>query len=214
MRLLPRQTVVLVLVALAPLVAAADLAAQSTPSAQERVLTTAPARPFEAMSRTILSGRNKLLAGPSRDSLVQAVRSQVGLRYRLGAVAPGRAFDCSGLIKWALGLFDIELPRTAAQQARHGVELPKDPAHLLPGDLLYFGRGKRITHIGMYVGDGRYVHASNRRVGIVESPVPEATSAWWRGARRIISTPLDNPAELFTGLTPATIPASPVLRLR
>lgn len=197
------------LAGIAGLLLGAPVAAQD---AAERTLAAAPARPFEAMSRTILRGRDKLLAAPSRDSIVQVARSAVGLRYRLGAIAPGRAFDCSGLVKWVLGLFDIAVPRTAAQQALAGVELPKDPERLLPGDLLYFGRGRRITHIGIYVGEGRYVHASNRRVGVVESPLPAASSSWWRGARRVIPGPLDDPGALFGEMTPEAVPASPVLR--
>jgi cell wall-associated NlpC family hydrolase len=191
---------------------AAPLAAQADGPRAERTLVAAPPRPFEAVSRTLLAGRDKLLAGAARDSLVMAARSQLGLRYRLGALAPGRAFDCSGLVKWVLGLFEIEMPRTAAQQARTGLALPKDPGRLLPGDLLYFGRGKRVTHIGIYVGEGRYVHASNRRTGVIESPLPAVTSTWWRGARRIIATPLDDLDALFEGVTPVTTAAIPVLR--
>src|SRR3712207_7348574 len=48
-----------------------------------------------------------------------------------------------------------ELPRTAAQQARVGREVPRDPSQLRPGDILTFGRGNRITHVGMYIGDGK-----------------------------------------------------------
>jgi len=200
---------------LAPLLGVAGVLAGAPLAAQDaagRTLGAAPPRPFEAMSRTLLRGRDKLLAAPSRDSVVQVARSAVGLGYRLGAIAPGRAFDCSGLVKWVLGLFDIALPRTAAQQALSGIELPKDPERLLPGDLLYFGRGRRITHIGIYVGEGRYVHASNRRVGVVESPLPAASSSWWRGARRVIPSPLDDPGALFGDMTPVAVPASPVLR--
>ncbi len=199
---------------LAILLGAAPLAAQADTPRAERTLVAAPPRPFEAVSRTLLAGRDKLLAGAARDSLVTAARSQLGLRYRLGALAPGRAFDCSGLVKWVLGLFQIEMPRTAAQQALTGLALPKDPEQLLPGDLLYFGRGKRVTHIGIYVGEGRYVHASNRRTGVIESPLPEVTSSWWHGARRVIATPLDNLDALFEGVTPVTTPAIPVLRTR
>jgi cell wall-associated NlpC family hydrolase len=197
---------------LSALLWAAPVAAQAGGPRAERSLVAAPPRPFEAMSRTLLAGRDKLLAGAARDSLVLAARSQLGLRYRLGALAPGRAFDCSGLVKWVLGLFEIDMPRTAAQQARSGLALPKDPDRLLPGDLLYFGRGTRVTHIGIYVGDGRYVHASNRRTGVIESPLPAASSTWWHGARRVIATPLDDLDALFEGVTPVTTAAIPVLR--
>jgi len=146
------------------------------------VLSGIPARagaqdkPFSALSRTLLAGR---------DSLVQLARGQVGLRYRLGAVKPGLAFDCSGLVKWVLGVFDLHLPRTAAQQAKLGLAIPRDTSRLLPGDLLLFGHGQRVTHIGIYVGDGKYVHAANRRKGVIESDITRAAPTWWKGARRL-----------------------------
>lgn len=137
--------------------------------------STSP-KPFEALSRTILAGR---------DSLINLTKNQVGLRYRYGAKQPGRAFDCSALVQWIAGLFGKDLPRTAAEQAKTGVEVPRDTAHLLPGDLLVFGKGRRVTHIGIYVGEGKYVHAANRRKGVIESELDRARPTYWKGARRI-----------------------------
>jgi len=140
-------------------------------------LPSIPEKPFAALSRTLLGGR---------DSLVRLTKQQVGLKYKLGAVKPGLAFDCSGLVKWVMAAFDLHLPRTAAEQARLGIEVPRDTAQLLPGDLLFFGRGKHVTHIGIYVGEGRYVHAANRRKGVIESEVSPPDSHWWKGARRVM----------------------------
>jgi len=139
-----------------------------------------PEKPFAALSRALLGGR---------DSLVNLARQQVGLKYRLGAVSPGLAFDCSGLVKWVMEAFDIQLPRTAALQAQLGIEVPKDPARMLPGDLMFFGRGKRVTHIGIYVGEGKYVHAANRRRGVVESDLARMIPRWWKGVRRVLMAP-------------------------
>jgi cell wall-associated NlpC family hydrolase len=146
-------------------------------SAQDADSTPPPEKPFAALSRTLLGGR---------DSLVRLARQQVGLKYKLGAVKPGLAFDCSGLVKWIMAAFDLKLPRTAAAQARLGTPVPRDTAELLPGDLLFFGRGKRVTHIGIYVGEGKYVHAANRRKGVIESEISPSDSRWWKGARRVI----------------------------
>lgn len=132
-------------------------------------------KPFEELSRTLLLGR---------DSLVRLTRQQVGLKYRWGAKQPGIAFDCSSLVQWIAGLFGQDLPRTAAQQAIVGIEIPKDTAQLLPGDLLTFGRGRRITHVGIYIGDGKYIHAANKRKGVIESSLSKAKSSYWKGARR------------------------------
>ncbi len=70
---------------------------------------------------------------------------------------------------------------------------------MLPGDLLFFGRGKSISHVGIYVGEGKYVEAANRKVGVVESDLPtgKAATTWWKGARRLFTddsstAPLDS----------------------
>jgi hypothetical protein len=144
-------------------------------------------KPFATISRM-------LLKPPGRDSLVDLARSQVGLKYKLGAKAPWKAFDCSGLVQWIMGKFDIDVPRTSREQVKSGIEVPRDSAALLPGDLLFFGRGSRISHVGIYVGDGKYVQAANRKVGVVESKLPTGKSAtsWWKTVRRIFvhdSTP-------------------------
>lgn len=139
-------------------------------------------QPFATISRMLL--RNN-----TRDSLVDLARAQVGTRYRLGAATPGTAFDCSGLVQWVMANFDVVMPRTSREQARLGIEIPKDPSQLLPGDLLYFGRGSVVDHIGIYVGDGRYVHAARPGKGVVEARLPTGAWArnWWKGARRLFT---------------------------
>ncbi len=150
------------------------VAAQSTFSRDQK--------PFEAISRMFI--RND-----ARDSLVNVAKSQLGVSYRLGAIQPGRAFDCSGLVQWVLARFNIEMPRTSRDQARIGTEIPKDPDLLLPGDLLYFGNGRVVDHIGIYIGDGRYIHAANRRKGVIEAELPQGRLAntWWKGVRRVFT---------------------------
>jgi len=139
-------------------------------------------KPFVTISRM-------LLKQPARDSLVDLARSTVGLRYKWGAEAPGEAFDCSGLIQWLMGKFDLELPRTSREQVKACIEVAKDTAAMLPGDLLFFGRGRRITHVGVYVGDGKYVAAASRRKGVVEAQLPTGRLAttWWKTVRRLFT---------------------------
>jgi cell wall-associated NlpC family hydrolase len=160
--------------------------------AQEPGFSTSE-KPFATISRM-------LLKQPARDSLVDLARSAVGLRYKWGAERPGEAFDCSGLVQWLMGQFDLDLPRTSREQVKAGIEVAKDTSAMLPGDLLFFGRGTRITHVGVYVGDGKYVAAANRRKGVVESALPTGRLAttWWKTVRRLFthdsttSTPRDS----------------------
>jgi cell wall-associated NlpC family hydrolase len=85
----------------------------------------------------------------------------------------------------------IDLPRTAKDQAKFGLGLPKDSTQLKPGDLLTFGFDKKgVSHIGIYVGDGRFVHASSAAGRVIESPLDRPIVRRvkpWRGARRVLT---------------------------
>jgi cell wall-associated NlpC family hydrolase len=125
-----------------------------------------------------------------RDSLVTVARAQIGTRYVLGGTTPN-GFDCSGLVKYVMAALKVELPRTAAQQARIGDEISRDPSRLRPGDLLTFGKGKKgASHIGIYIGDGRYIHASSGAGRVIESDLNRTSSPLiraWRGVRRVVT---------------------------
>ena len=123
-----------------------------------------------------------------RDSIVAKARGQIGTRYRLGGTKPNLALDCSGLVKYVMGALDVMLPRTAQKQATVGKEIPKDLAVLKPGDLLTFGRGTRISHIGIYVGEGRMVHASTSQRRVIESRITTRSPLirQWQGVRRLV----------------------------
>ncbi|HUF29520.1 MAG TPA: C40 family peptidase [Gemmatimonadaceae bacterium] len=151
-----------------------------------------PARSSEAMAveRRMDFGVFGMAAATVRDSLVTLARQQLGRRYVLGGTTPDKGFDCSGLIRYVLAKLDIAVPRTAAQQEGVGATVAKDTAVLRPGDLLTFGRGNRATHIGIYVGDGRFIHASSHAGQVVESRLirpPARLIKPWRGARRILA---------------------------
>ena len=138
-------------------------------------------RPFAALSNTALS---------MRDSIVVVARSQIGTRYRFGGTTPTGGFDCSGFVRFVLASLSLTLPRTAAQQAAIGARVPKDTTRLRPGDLLTFGRGNRVTHIGIYVGNGRYVHASPTAGRVIETSLERTQSPLvkiWRGGRRLLA---------------------------
>lgn len=126
----------------------------------------------------------------TRDSIVNMARSQIGARYILGAETPGKAFDCSGLVRFVMAALRIELPRTANEQAQRGTSVAKSVDALRIGDLLTFGLGKKVTHIGIYVGEGRFVHASVTARKVVESRIDRPGnwySRHWMGARRLLA---------------------------
>jgi cell wall-associated NlpC family hydrolase len=162
------------------------------PVARAQVTRPGPSDSTDSDSMAFVRGRHIPLPRMTlgvRDAVARVSRAQLGTRYRLGSAQPGYRFDCSGLVQYVMSVVHILLPRTAAEQARLGVAVPRDTAQLLPGDILTFGRGKRVTHVGIYVGDGRYVHASSRKHTVVEVPLPEPGTRQdhlWKGARRIL----------------------------
>lgn len=124
-----------------------------------------------------------------RDSIVALARAQVGARYVLGGTSPDRGFDCSGLVRYLAQALKLDVPRTANEQSRAGAAVTRDPARLRPGDLLTFGSGKRVSHIGIYVGDGKFIHASTAAGRVVESRVDRKGLGVkpWRGVRRLFA---------------------------
>lgn len=126
---------------------------------------------------------------PSKsDSVVTVVWALIGRPYEFGGASLQAGFDCSGLVRFVLSKVDLALPRTARQQARIGAPVARD--RLRPGDLLTFGRGDSVAHIGIYVGDGKYVHASSIAGRVIVSPLDRKPSRLIRplsGARRLLA---------------------------
>ena len=168
-----------------PLLGCALVASSALPAGAQTAVRMSEAvqrRPFAIWSESAQS---------VRDSLVTVARAQIGTRYVFGGTTP-KGFDCSGLVRYVMGALKVELPRTAAQQARIGDEVSADPSRLRPGDLLTFGRrgGRGVSHIGIYVGEGRYVHASSVAGRVIESDLSRTGSPLikaWRGVRRIVA---------------------------
>jgi len=83
--------------------------------------------------------------------------SLVGRPYQWGGAGPS-SFDCSGLVRYVHAQLGIAVPRTAAEQYR--AAKPVKLSGLAPGDLLFFRiNGKRVSHVAIYAGEGRFVHA-------------------------------------------------------
>jgi cell wall-associated NlpC family hydrolase len=147
-------------------------------------------RPVAAQAPIPILAGMSASASSLRDSIVALARAQIGTRYRHGGASPQRGFDCSGLVQYVMARFQMILPRTAKQQAALGVAVDRDTAQLRPGDLLTFASNDRasVSHIGIYVGDGRFVHASSVAGRVIESPLNRAPAPkikLWRGVARV-----------------------------
>ena len=92
--------------------------------------------------------------------LVSKAKSKLGCKYVWGATGPN-SFDCSGLMYWTHKQFGITLPRTSLAQSKSGKSVSK--SNLQPGDLIFWKTTSApVGHVGMYVGDGKFIHAPNK----------------------------------------------------
>jgi len=112
----------------------------------------------------------------------------VGYEYVWGGASPAGGFDCSGLVSYVFRQFNIRVTRNASGQFRdNGVHVEK--ADLAPGDLVFFSSngGVSVTHVGIYVGESEFVHASRPGVGVIISNLNSAYyQRVWHGAKRLI----------------------------
>jgi hypothetical protein len=97
--------------------------------------------------------------GDLRSELVKTAKRFLGIPYRWGGTTVENGFDCSGLTMVCYRLNGLNLPRVSRNQFQSGKWVPK--ARLRPGDLVFFATkgGKRVTHVGMYIGEGKFIHA-------------------------------------------------------
>ncbi len=160
---------------------ARNLKATGTASAQvwrllqagDPIVKKAPAKKAAAKKKT-----SKASSSKSKGARALAfAKRQIGDRYRYGATGPN-AWDCSGLTRGAWKSVGVKLPHSAKQQYRKGKKVSK--SNLRPGDLVFFYKG--ISHVGIYAGKGKIVHASRpgKPVGTIKmSHMP------YQGARRV-----------------------------
>jgi cell wall-associated NlpC family hydrolase len=129
--------------------------------------------------------------GGNAAQVVQTALEALGTPYVWGGSAEN-GFDCSGLIQYAYGQYGISLPRTSRDQAKTGGEVSAMVDALRPGDILLFSSvpGSGVTHVGLYVGELKFIHSSPRGVKLSRLERYDPDGAYWRdrwvGARRII----------------------------
>ena len=127
-------------------------------------------------------------AGGKVQTVLQRALTLLGTPYRWGGTSPDSGFDCSGLVGYvfrtALG---IDLPRVSRDMARQSdAELIKNREDLRQGDLVFFGRKGRVNHVGIYVGEGRFLHSPSTGKDVrVDSLITGYCSAKFMQARRV-----------------------------
>ncbi len=120
------------------------------------------------ISKSIAMPEKKWRSGLKQDaaSIIRTAYTMMGIPY-LWAGTSSKGVDCSGFMRTILFMHDIIIPRDASQQAYVGkhIDIAPDFSNLQPGDLIFFGRKatserkERVVHVGMYIGDKRFIHS-------------------------------------------------------
>jgi len=124
----------------------------------------------------------------NKNRIVENAKHYLGGKYVWGGTQP-KGFDCSGYVKYLYAQQGIELPRTAYAQSKVGKYVSKN--NLKKGDLLFFLTNKKrhipITHVGMYIGNDKFIHAASRKKGIIISSFSKSKyNRYFVKAKRII----------------------------
>ncbi len=142
----------------------------------------------KARAKAHAKGLTYRLSDNERDALLQYAKYFKGGKYKWGGTTP-EGFDCSGYVQYLYKKHGIKLPRTALSQSKAGK--PVSPDALQKGDLVFFLTDKKrhipVTHVGIYLGNGKFIHAASRKKGIIVSPLDHGHyHDCFVGARRIL----------------------------
>ncbi len=151
--------------------------------------TQAPAAANDAVNAALQPETiNVTSVGGRGSEVVSLAQSFMGSRYVSGGKSPATGFDCSGFTYYIYGQFGVSLGGSAASQSSAGT--PVDRSALQPGDLLlFYDEGMtKIGHVGIYVGNGVFVHSANSRRGVVTDNLNTSSyyNARYVGARRLV----------------------------
>ncbi len=119
-------------------------------------------------------------------SIIRTALQFRGSPYRFGGNSLTKGIDCSAFVRAIYLQYGINLPRVASQQFLQGMSVEKEG--MIPGDLVFFQDTYKVgvSHVGFYIGDGNFVHASGKAKGVCVSSLEEAKYLkHWAGARRI-----------------------------
>jgi len=129
-------------------------------------------RIVQAKEKAKKEGKTYHLTETDKKQLLEDAKYYKGGKYVWGGTTP-KGFDCSGYVQYLYKKHHVNLPRTAWAQSKQGAEVNKE--NLQKGDLLFFltdkKRGIPVTHVGIYLGNGKFIHAASKKKGIIISPI-------------------------------------------
>lgn len=108
-------------------------------------------------------------ASASSNNVIAYASNFLGTPYVWGGTSPNPGFDCSGFVQYVYGHFGVSTGRTTYDQINHGTAVSRD--QLQAGDLIFFGTSGNPTHVGIYLGNGAYIHAPRTGDVVKVSPL-------------------------------------------
>ena len=125
------------------------------------------------------------LAPGSLHPAVELAKTLLGIPYRWAGANPAQGFDCSGLVYYVYNQLQVRVPRMQRDLFHRAQQIQK--SQLQPGDLLFFDTFARLSHVGIYIGEGRFIHAPRRGLAV---SIESMDSSYYRkryvGARRVM----------------------------
>lgn len=161
----------------APAAGEADTAATLAPL--DAVASVDLASPDNAPLAAQIAALRDAQGAPTTSSRIKTVLQRafalLGTPYRWGGTSPERGFDCSGLVGYVFRTIGIDLPRVSGAMAHEGTAIT-DRNALTEGDLVFFGKRGKVDHVGIYVGEGKFLHAPRTGRDVTVSSL---TSGYW-----------------------------------
>ncbi len=126
-----------------------------------------------------IAALSEAAASPSVSARIKTVLQRaftlLGTPYRWGGTSPERGFDCSGLVGYVFRTIGIDLPRVSRAMAHEGTAIT-DRTALTEGDLVFFGKRGKVDHVGIYIGEGKFLHAPRTGRDVTVSSL---SSGYW-----------------------------------
>ena len=180
--------------AINPVIPATDATESATVATLAPLEAVAPvdlASPDNAPLRAQIMALQQAQTAPSTSARIKTVLQRafalLGTPYRWGGTSPERGFDCSGLVGYVFRTIGVELPRVSRAMANEGTAVA-DRNALSEGDLVFFGKRGRVDHVGIYIGEGKFLHAPRTGRDVTVSSL--STGYWsqkYLQARRVAS---------------------------
>ena len=158
--------------AVAPAVTKAPVAAPANASVS---LSSPDNAPLVAQLATLQQAQDAPTTSARVKTVLQRAFALLGTPYRWGGTSPDNGFDCSGLVGYVFRTIGIDLPRVSRAMANEGTPVA-DRSSLAEGDLVFFGRRGRVDHVGIYIGDGKFLHAPRTGRDVTVSTL---TDGYW-----------------------------------